>query len=111
MLHACAQLLSCDQLFATPWTVVRQAPLSMSFPRKEYWSGFPFLPPGDLPDPEIEPLSLASPELAGRSFAIAPPGKPCWISCLAFYHFATLKWIMIALWLILLTKQSVFFPR
>ena len=37
--------------FATPWTVARQAPLSMEFPRQEYWSGLPFPPPGDLPDP------------------------------------------------------------
>ena len=60
-----------------PWTVAHQAPLSMGFSRQEFWSGLPFSPPGGLPDPEIEPLSLASPELAGRSFAIVPPGKPC----------------------------------
>ena len=41
----------------TPWTVVCQAPLSMGFPRQEYWIGLPFPPPGDLPDPEIEPTS------------------------------------------------------
>ena len=40
--------------FVTPWTVARQAPLSMRFPRQEYWSGLPFPPPGDLPDPGIE---------------------------------------------------------
>ena len=39
----------------TPWTVARQAPLSMGFPRQEYWSGLPFPSPGDLPDPGIEP--------------------------------------------------------
>ena len=43
----------------TPWTVARQAPLSMGFPRQEYWSGLPFPPPGDLPDPGIEPESPA----------------------------------------------------
>ena len=48
--------------FATPWTVARQAPLSMGFARQEYWSGLPFPDPGDLPNPEIE---LASPVLAG----------------------------------------------
>ena len=53
------QLLSCVQLFVTPWTVARLAPLSMGFPRQEYWSGFPFPSPGDLPDPEIEPASPA----------------------------------------------------
>ena len=46
------QLLSCVRLFATPWTVAYQAPLSMGFSRQEYWSGFPL--PGDLPDPGIE---------------------------------------------------------
>ena len=41
--------------FATPWTVALQAPLSIGFPREEYWSGLPFLSPGDLSDPGIEP--------------------------------------------------------
>ena len=44
---------------ATPWTVARQAPLSMGFSRPEYWSGLPFPPPGVLPDPGIEPRSPA----------------------------------------------------
>ena len=43
----------------TPWTVARQAPLSIGFSRQEYWSGLPFLSPGDLPDPGIKPRSLA----------------------------------------------------
>ena len=43
--------------FATPWTVAHQAPPSMGFSRQEYWSGLPFPPPGDLPDPGIEPRS------------------------------------------------------
>ena len=59
--------------FATPWTVACQAPLSMGFPRQEYWSGLPFPPPGDLPSPGIEPASAA---LAGRFFTTEPPGKP-----------------------------------
>ena len=41
--------------YVTPWTVAHQAPLSMGFPRQEYWSGLPFPSPGDLPDPGIEP--------------------------------------------------------
>ena len=45
--------------FATPWTVARQASLSMGFPRQEYWSGLPFPLPGGLPDPRIEPASPA----------------------------------------------------
>ena len=47
-----------NQLFVTPWTVARQAPLFMGFPRQEYWSGLPFPSPGALPDPGIEPVSL-----------------------------------------------------
>ena len=53
------QSLSRVQLFATPWTVAHQAPLSMGFTRQEYWSGLPFPSPGDLPEPGVEPRSLA----------------------------------------------------
>ena len=57
----CVCVLSCVQLFATPWTIaVHQSPLSMGFSRQEYWSGLPFSSLGDLPDPGIEPTSLAS---------------------------------------------------
>ena len=49
------QLLSCVRLFVTPWTVARQASLSIGFSRQEYWSGVPFLSPGDLPDPRSNP--------------------------------------------------------
>ena len=49
----------------TPWTVARQAPLSVAFSRQEYWSGLPLPIPGDLPDPGIETASLTSPALAG----------------------------------------------
>ena len=55
--------LSRVQLFATQWTVARQAPVSMGFPRQEYWSGWPFPSPGDLPDPGIKPLTPVSPAL------------------------------------------------
>ena len=51
-------VLSRVQFFVTPRTVALQAPLSIGFPRKEYGSGLPFPPPGDLPDPGIEPLSF-----------------------------------------------------
>ena len=50
------------------WTVARQAPLSVGFSRQEYWSGLLCPPPGDLPDPRIKPMSLASPALAGGFF-------------------------------------------
>ena len=52
-------VLSCVQLFTTPWTVAHQAPLSLGFPRQEYWSGSPFPSPGNLSNPRIEPRSLA----------------------------------------------------
>ena len=56
------------QLIVTLWTVAHQAPLSMGFSRQEYWSGLPCPPPGDLPNPGIEPISLMSPAMAGRFF-------------------------------------------
>ena len=59
--------------FTTPWTTALQAPLSMEFPRQEYWSGLPFPSAGDLPGPGIELTSLA---LAGRFFITEPPRKP-----------------------------------
>ena len=54
-----------------PWTVAHQAPLSVGFSKKEYWSGLPCPSPGDLPNPGIEPSSLMSPALAGRFFTIS----------------------------------------
>ena len=56
------------RLFATLWTVARQASMSMGFSRQEYWSELPCSPPGNLPNPGIEPSSLMSPALAGRFF-------------------------------------------
>jgi len=53
------KLLSRVQLFANPWTIAYQAPLSMGFSRQEYWSELPFPSPGDLPDPGIKPRSPA----------------------------------------------------
>ena len=67
----CMCVLSCFshvQLCATLWTVALQAPLSMGFSWQEYWSGLPCPPPGDLPNPGIEPTSLMSPALAGGFF-------------------------------------------
>ena len=60
----------------TSWTVARQAPLSMGLSRQEYWSGLPFPPPGDLPDPGMEPMSPASSALAGGFLTTILPGKP-----------------------------------
>ena len=62
------------QIFAIPWTVAHQAPLSMGFSRQEYWSVLPFLHPGDLPDPGIEPVSAVSPALKD-SLRAEPSGE------------------------------------
>ena len=70
-MHVCS--VSHVHLFATPWTVVHQAPLSMGFSRQEHWSGLPFPTPGDLPNSKIKP---ESPALAGRFFTTEPPGMP-----------------------------------
>ena len=61
--------------FATSRTVAHQAPLSMGFPRQEYWSGLPFPSSGDLPDPGIK---LRFPTLAGGFFTTEPAGKLQW---------------------------------
>ena len=65
-------MLSHILLFATLSTVAHQAPLSMGFPRQEYWSGLTFPSPGDLPNPGIKPTS---PALEGGFFTTEPPGK------------------------------------
>ena len=57
-----------------PQTVACQVPLSMGFSRQEYWNGLPCPPPGDLPDPGIQPTSSAATALAGTSFITEPPG-------------------------------------
>ena len=72
---------SCVQLFVTLWIIACQVPLSMGFSRQECWSGLPCPPPGDLPDPGIEPESLMSPALAGGFFIIRPTWEaqaPSW---------------------------------
>ena len=65
-------LLSHIQLYATPWTVSHQVPVSKGFPRQEYWSGLSFPSPGDLPDLGMEPTS---PALTGGFLTAEPPGK------------------------------------
>ena len=76
ILAVAVQLLSRVLLFVTPWTVARQAPPSMGFPGQEYWSGFPFPFPGDLPDLRVETASLVSALLVGRFFPTVPPEMP-----------------------------------
>ena len=70
-LYVYAAALSCFthvQLIANPWTVARQAPLSMGFSRQDCWSRLPCPPPGDFLDPRIGPAPLTSPALIGRCF-------------------------------------------
>ena len=61
----CVCALSRAWLYVTPWTVARQAPLSMEFFWQEYWSALPFPTPGDLPNPGIKPASLVPPQTVG----------------------------------------------
>ena len=75
LMGGCVQSLSHVLLLVTPWTVACQAPLSMSFCRKEYWSGLPFPSPGDLPDPGIKSTPLVSPALAVRFFTASASGS------------------------------------
>ena len=68
-------MFSCVQLFVTLWMVACQAPLSVGFPRQEYWSGLSFPHSGHLPDPGIEPASSMFPAWKGGFFTIESPGK------------------------------------
>ena len=72
----CLVANSCPTLLQPRGLESLQDPLPMEFPRQEYWSGLPFPSPGDLAKPGIEPVSLASPALAGRFFTTEPQGKP-----------------------------------
>ena len=65
--------------FVSPWTIAHQAHLSMGFPRQEYWSALPFLPPGDRSEPRIE---LASPALQADSLPTAEPSGKLSAFCL-----------------------------
>ena len=68
LLQSCLTL--CDPMDCSP-----QAPLSMGFSRREYWSGLPCPPPGHHPNPETEAMYLMSPALAGSFYITEPPGK------------------------------------
>ena len=76
----------------TPWTVACQAPLSMEFSRQEYWSGLPFPPPGNLPDPWIKP---ESPALQADALLSELLGKPLFqtpiLTSLKLYSFYDLR--------------------
>ena len=75
--HLCVlSHFSCVRLFATLWTVVRQAPLTMGFSRQEYWSGLPFPSPGDLPNPGSNTHLLCLLRWQAGPAHLMPPGKP-----------------------------------
>ena len=74
-LCACSVASMSDSV--TPWTVARQAPLTMGFSRQEFWGGLPFPPPGDLPDPGIEPASPMFPALQAGSSPLSQRESPC----------------------------------
>ena len=71
--YMCVSVLSRVQLFATPWTVAHQAPLSVEFSTQGYWSRLPFPPPGGLPDAGVKPTPLVSLALARRLFFTTVP--------------------------------------
>ena len=76
------------QLYATPWTVARQAPLSIWFSRQEYWNGLPCPPPGDLPNPGTEPTSLTCHALAGSFSTTSASWEDPWELHIC-HHFKT----------------------
>ena len=98
----CVWLSLQSWLFATPWTVAHQAPLSIGFSRKEFWRGLPHPPPGDLADPGIEAASLMSLSLAGGFFTTSVISKQTskwyflfsyWYWDVEFVHISNpLKW-------------------
>ena len=83
-MFVCAQLLSRVRLSVAPWTVAHQAPQAMDFSRQEYWSGLPFPPPGDLPNPQTEWVSLVSPALAGGFITTSAT-----VECIVIGYFRT----------------------
>ena len=80
-------MLSCFspvQLFATPWTVALQAPLSMGFSRQEYWNGLSCSSPANLPNTRTEPTSLKLPSLAGKFFTTSTTWEAIFFLCDSF---------------------------
>ena len=96
------KMLSHVRLFATPWAVAHQAPPSMGFSRQEYWSELPFLSPGDLPDPGIEPRS---PALWADALTSEPPGGQTFLWSLLIH-----LWICLSLLKILYYILLAFMP-
>ena len=69
-----------------PWSEAHHTPLSLGFSRQDYWSSLPFPSPGNLPTPETEPVSPASPALEGGFFTTEPPGKPPMTNIIPIFH-------------------------
>ena len=79
---------SCISLFAIPWIVAHQAPLTTGLSRQEYWSRLPCSSPGDFPDPGIKPLSPVSPALYADSLLLSYLGSPYYsITLVKLWHF------------------------
>ena len=98
--NICMCRLSCFSrvwLFATPWTVAHQAPLSMGFSRQEYWSGLPCPPPGDLPNPGIKPASPATSVSQVGSLPLSHQGSPN--NCIPSPQFNSYYFVMFVLFL------------
>ena len=74
------------RLFATLWTITHRAPLPIAFSMQEHWRGLPCPPPGNLPNPEIKPMSFASPVLAGRFFTTSAT----WEAHMCVYMFVSM---------------------
>ena len=96
-------------LFATPWTVALLGPLSMGFCRQEYWSGLPFPPAGGLPDPGIEPTSLAFTAWAGEFFTTSPTWEAHFF-VLAYMTSSSLRPRERNPWFLFLPPGTIVFP-
>ena len=90
---------------ATPWTVVCQAPLSMEFSRREYWSGLPCLSPGDLPNPGIEPVSPVSPALQADSLLLSHRESP-----LLYVSMCVCVYVCVCVYIIYMYMPHLLFP-
>ena len=94
-LYLCVQLLSLVQMFATPWTIVHHASLSMELSRQQYWSGFPYSSPGDLPGSGIK---LMSPALASGFFSTEPLGETSWGNQFSSVQLLSRVWLFATPW-------------
>ena len=91
-------MLSHVQLFVTPWHVTCQVPLSMGFPKQEYWSGLPFPSPGDLPHPGIKPTS---PTLVGKFSTTDHQGSPYVCVCVYRYRYNFRRMVYVCIYTII----------